>query len=565
MKTVFLLRLAGSLFLLASTVLGQKPTIWSNDELAVSEKKFSVSLPAEPTVKSESQQFQMGRVSIVSYEAAAFPLGYVVKVMDCPMEFDTPAKAKAVLDKVIQAEFAKTGTIVGQGDVGLAGYVGRELWIKSNKDAVRIRSYVVKNRIYVLMVLVPAEAIAMIDSPQSRRFLDSFRLTEDWATDVFAEQYRAKSWKNHLDTEQGFSLWHPTGLTDSHTYYGQAEYIYGTSYWLAHGDGIVYWSFGFQVPDEMLAKSNPEKSFPGLAQLWSEMLNVKIESSTTVVRDGIPSLECDIRRDKEIGKARILFAKNRFLSTWAWAVPSAANNETISLFVNSLKPFEPQHLPAGSVNLNALDDSPPPPPPPAVEGANPKQTVSTEELQAHLISKRLPDEAGQLASATNAFGVVNVSLCVAPDGRVVCMGGQDGHPMLRDGAAFSAARWKFKPFLIDGKPTAVRGTLPVVIAAPESQNVEGVANEAFESRAVHKVLPEYPAEIKPNSLTGQVFVQVSVSKEGKVTSAVAFSGPSQFHRSAEKAARNWIFKPIEIGGETVQSYGVLTFTFKPRK
>lgn len=85
---------------------------------------------------------------------------------------------------------------------------------------------------------------------------------------------------------------------------------------------------------------------------------------------------------------------------------------------------------------------------------------------------------------------------------------------------------------------------------PGSGNDEEMEEEIVEFWAVEQVpepisqpAPEYPEVARKAGLTGTVFVEFTVSKEGRVTGARVVRGPTIFHEAALAAIFKFVFKP----------------------
>ncbi|HMV51532.1 MAG TPA: energy transducer TonB, partial [Blastocatellia bacterium] len=75
------------------------------------------------------------------------------------------------------------------------------------------------------------------------------------------------------------------------------------------------------------------------------------------------------------------------------------------------------------------------------------------------------------------------------------------------------------------------------------------------------IQPAYPPVAKAAKASGQVQVQITISEEGKVVEASAISGHPLLRDAAVEAARQWVFKPVELSGTPVKVQGVLNFNF----
>jgi TonB family protein len=74
--------------------------------------------------------------------------------------------------------------------------------------------------------------------------------------------------------------------------------------------------------------------------------------------------------------------------------------------------------------------------------------------------------------------------------------------------------------------------------------------------------PRYPLELRQRRLQGTVTVEVLIDAEGKVTSAQAIEGPSEFYEVAVDAARKARFEPTKLSGTAVAAKGVIKYDFR---
>ncbi|MGH9769810.1 MAG: TonB family protein [Blastocatellia bacterium] len=84
---------------------------------------------------------------------------------------------------------------------------------------------------------------------------------------------------------------------------------------------------------------------------------------------------------------------------------------------------------------------------------------------------------------------------------------------------------------------------------------------ALEQEAIKKVEPEFPPIAKAVRASGEVKVEVTIDKTGKVVSARVVSGHPLLRGSAQAAARQWKFKPTMVSGKPAKVGGLLTFNF----
>src|SRR5215510_12302307 len=84
---------------------------------------------------------------------------------------------------------------------------------------------------------------------------------------------------------------------------------------------------------------------------------------------------------------------------------------------------------------------------------------------------------------------------------------------------------------------------------------------ALKQEAIKKVEPVFPPIAKAARASGEVKVEVTIDKAGKVISARVLSGHPLLRDAALTAARQWEFKPTMVSGKPAKVSGILTFNF----
>jgi TonB family protein len=87
------------------------------------------------------------------------------------------------------------------------------------------------------------------------------------------------------------------------------------------------------------------------------------------------------------------------------------------------------------------------------------------------------------------------------------------------------------------------------------------SGDALEQEAIKKVEPVFPPIAKAARASGEVKVEVTIDKAGKVISARVLSGHPLLRDAALTAARQWQFKPTMASGRPAKISGILTFNF----
>ena|GEM_PF-597024 len=83
----------------------------------------------------------------------------------------------------------------------------------------------------------------------------------------------------------------------------------------------------------------------------------------------------------------------------------------------------------------------------------------------------------------------------------------------------------------------------------------------LQGTAIKKTQPVYPPIARAAKASGPVQVDVTIDENGNVVAAEASSGHPLLRAPAVEAARQWQFKPTEVGGKPAVVKGKLTFNF----
>ena len=189
------------------------------------------------------------------------------------------------------------------------------------------------------------------------------------------------------------------------------------------------------------------------------------------------------------------------------------------------------------------------------------------ELQVLRMEKvRYPDEARR----KGIQGQVTVRVDVSETGKVEKVQPLSGDPTLIPAALASVKKWKYKPFIRNGKPVKVSTLLPLDFAF--GQNVQDIlldtspppesgvsisgpvtlASGLMTSRLVHKVVPVYPSSAISKQVEGKVVLRALIGKKGRIRGLTVISGPREFFASALGAVQQWRYRPYLANGSPVE-------------
>jgi TonB family protein len=174
-------------------------------------------------------------------------------------------------------------------------------------------------------------------------------------------------------------------------------------------------------------------------------------------------------------------------------------------------------------------------------------------------------------------GQVWVRISVSEAGDVVGVEVISGDPILAKAAVQAAKKWKFKPFIRNGKPVPVSGKMPfdfafsndikdVPSAEPKdtqpsaagqdpaagagSQPVK-VSSGLISGLLIHKVNPVYPVEARQAGIQGVVILQAEISAEGRIVNLHLITGPPELAKAAIGAVEQWRYRPYMLMGKPV--------------
>lgn len=184
------------------------------------------------------------------------------------------------------------------------------------------------------------------------------------------------------------------------------------------------------------------------------------------------------------------------------------------------------------------------------------------------------------AVANQMQGEVKLKLLVNESGDVEDAQVIDGDDVFRKSAVDAVKKWKFKPFIKNGKAIKVATIInmdfaisghtkdvkdpdsgksteapaPVGTSAP----VAGlpvrvrISQGVSEGLLLHKVQPTYPPAARMNHIEGSVVLRAVIGKNGEIQDLKVVSGPPELVQSAMGAVRQWRYKPYYLKGEPVE-------------
>jgi TonB family protein len=167
-------------------------------------------------------------------------------------------------------------------------------------------------------------------------------------------------------------------------------------------------------------------------------------------------------------------------------------------------------------------------------------------------------------------GEVVVKILVSETGDVENAEVVSGDPILAKSAVDAAKKWKFKPFIKNGKPVKVSTKLPFDFAFSEKIMEKGtsadgsstspaaappqrvqVAGDVARGLLIHQVAPVYPDAARRARIEGVVILEATITKEGTIADLLVMSGPKELVPAAIGAVQQWRYKAYLLNGSPV--------------
>jgi protein TonB len=104
----------------------------------------------------------------------------------------------------------------------------------------------------------------------------------------------------------------------------------------------------------------------------------------------------------------------------------------------------------------------------------------------------------------------------------------------------------------------------LVIAPPQEESLPGFGDYVYVEefpQAITKVTPDYPDLARQSSMEGQVVVQALVGKDGRVKDTRIVKSNPVFDQAAEKAVKQYVFKPALSNNKPVAVWVAVPIRF----
>jgi TonB family protein len=226
--------------------------------------------------------------------------------------------------------------------------------------------------------------------------------------------------------------------------------------------------------------------------------------------------------------------------------------------------------------------------------ASPSPPGPADSTQLEVIKAPRPDYPAE-AAEKELQGQVWIKLLISETGDVENAEIISGNPILAKAAADAMKKWKFKPFIKNGKAVKVSTKLPFDFAlqghvfeprppagsrmaeppaSPSSPTAPGVADASssrpapetgseplmklrvsqgvMEANILHRVEPAYPPEARRNHIQGTVLLQAIIGRDGRIHDVKAISGPRELIEASMGAIQQWRYRPYLLQGKPVE-------------
>jgi protein TonB len=79
-----------------------------------------------------------------------------------------------------------------------------------------------------------------------------------------------------------------------------------------------------------------------------------------------------------------------------------------------------------------------------------------------------------------------------------------------------------------------------------------VGGRVLAARLVHQVAPVYPEEAVKQDISGSVFLEASISRQGEIRKLKVLRGESLLAAAAVEAVQQWRYRPTLLNGNAVE-------------
>ncbi|HEV2663323.1 MAG TPA: hypothetical protein VG324_00320, partial [Blastocatellia bacterium] len=286
---------------------------------------FAVMMPGKPLEMSQTVESEIGKIPIHSFTAQGGTLNFLAMYAEYPISIDTAESAKTSLDNARDLLLSRrNGKLISEADISFGKYPGRELKAKVDGGMLRSRTYVVNQRMYMVMAIAAGDDISkQLDSKKIDDFFGSFKFLKepqpasgsapsmsrveseidnldippDFAT-------RPISWREVPSPEFGFTVWMPSEPFRRKLPLNPNDQRLDINMWMARGADSVY---QVMVQPLLAAPSSEEHRKIFFRTFLDGLLNssgMKLESEKPISFEGHAGREYKLRTDAGAGAGR---------------------------------------------------------------------------------------------------------------------------------------------------------------------------------------------------------------------------------------------------------------------
>jgi len=142
---------------------------------------LSVMMPGKPSEASEMVESAIGKIPTHTFTTQRGTFIYLAMYAEYPIAIDAPRMVKNALDNARDGVLGDiNGKAISETDISFGKYAGRELKAKVDGGLMRSRTYIVNQRMYMLIVSVEGgDDPKQLDSKNADDFFGSFKLLKE--------------------------------------------------------------------------------------------------------------------------------------------------------------------------------------------------------------------------------------------------------------------------------------------------------------------------------------------------------------------------------------------------
>src|SRR5262245_15954725 len=311
---------------------------------------FAVIMPGKPLEMSQTVESEIGKIPIHTFSAPGGTLTYLAMYAEYPISIDTSEAAKISLDNARDLLLSRrNGKSISETDISFGKYPGRELKAKIDEGMLRSRTYVVNQRMYMVMAIASGDdASKQLDSKKVDDFLGSFkflrgpqpaggsapsmsRVASDIDNFDFPPDFATRpiSWREVPSPEFGFTVWMPSEPFLRKLPLNPNDRRLDINLWMARGTDSLY---QVMVQPLLAAPSSEEHRNIFFRSFLDGLLNssgMKLESDKPISFEGHAGREYKLRGVAGVGTGRayIIGSNVDFLLVAPVKKPVKSNDE----------------------------------------------------------------------------------------------------------------------------------------------------------------------------------------------------------------------------------------------